>query len=731
MARPKRDADDMAGELIPFPGASQSPAGDELAPEDGWAGDTGEQVAESSAAATVASPVQDDVEHVGPVLDAEIVDDVEVHTERWKRRMDARPVFPAWVADGGQRTEAARWAVRYAWHVSRFHAVRAPVYGFRLVAASPRGAGRAVAAWYRWAADTEAKPLRKDTATRLDADSYIKLAHIGRDRVRTRLTVSLVVLAIIALGILILALAAPAWALWLLATGATAGLGVLGRRADKPIVMPATMTAQATRLTPDVVMRAFLAAGLAKEADPVSFAQPIQRDGKGWLAIVDLPFGKTFTQAASKREQIASGLNVNAVTVFLDPDPVSARRVRLWVSDIDVFAQKPVVSPLVKAESFDFWQPIPFGLDARDRLVTMPLVFSSLLVGAIPRMGKTFAARLCATAAALDPHVRLLVFNGKGDAAWRPFDQVAHVYGSGIREEVVELLVATLRDLVSDMNARFERMAQLPTDACPDAKLTPALARNRRLNMPLTVLAMDEVQRYLEHPEYGKEILELLTDLAKVGPAAGIMQVLATQKPDSRVIPDSLRGQIGTRFAMRVMTWQASETILGAGTYPAGLDASRFLSRHKGVGILLGADDGDLAERGGQSVRTHLLNGPALDVICTRGRALREGAGTLTGMAIGEIPVTESRPSRVLDDLAAVFLPGEDKAWSEVLVARLAERAPDAYDGWTANQLAVALKPYAVTPSQVWGTGEDGKQANRRGYTRDAVTDALAARLSP
>lgn len=662
------------------------------------------------------------------MLDAELVDEVEVHTERWRRRMDARPVIPVWLREREQRMEAARWAARYVWHLTRFHTSRAPVYVLRLVAISPRGAGRTVGVWYRWVADAEAKPLRVASVAQADADTYLKLAAIRRERVRTRTVTSLIVLVITAVGILVLLALAPA-AFWLLSTAGLLVLGVVGRRPDRPIVLPATMSQQATKLTPEVVTRAFLAAGLAKETEPVSFAQPIQRDGKGWLAVLDLPFGGTFTKAAKRREEIASGLNVNAVTVFLDPDQMSERRVRLWVSDIDVFAQKPVVSPLVKMEAFDFWQPIPFGLDARDRLVTMPLVFSSLLVGAIPRMGKTFSARIPAAAAALDPHVRLLVFNGKGDAAWRPFEQVAHVYGSGIRDDVVELLVASLRELVGDMNSRFERMSQLPTDACPDAKLTPALARNRRLKMPLTVVAMDEIQRYLEHEVHGADILALLTDLVKVGPAAGIMLVLATQKPDAKVIPDSLRGQIGTRFAMRVMTYQASETILGAGTYSAGMDASRFLSRHKGVGILLGADDGDLAERGGQTVRTHLLNGPALDTICARGRALREGAGTLSGMAIGDMPVTEARPSRVLDDLAAVFAPGEDKAWSEVLVARLAERNPGVYDGWSANQLATALKPYDVAPSQVWATGPDGKPANRRGYIRSVITDALAARL--
>jgi S-DNA-T family DNA segregation ATPase FtsK/SpoIIIE len=245
--------------------------------------------------------------------------------------------------------------------------------------------------------------------------------------------------------------------------------------------------------------------------------------------------------------------------------------------------------------------------------------------------------------------------------------------------------------------------------------------------MPLTGIWIDEVQRYLEHEKHGATIVNLLTDLVKVGPSVGIMAVLATQKPDGQVIPDKLRGQIGSRFAMKVMTWQASETILGAGSYTAGMDASTLLRSHKGVGILLGADDGELAERGGQTVRSHLLDGPGVEAICRRGRALRDAEGLLTGMAAGDLPA-ESRPSRVLDDLARVF-EDDPKIHSEVAVMRLAELDPGIYDGWTTNQLAAVLMPFGVKPGQTWAAGLDGKKTNRQGYARDDVVEALARRL--
>jgi len=697
----------MSENVIPFPGDARTttdPAGPDRDP-------TGPDDQPTAGPADIGAEIHAD----GPA-------------ERIGSQAARRPVLSLWLRDRAQFGATLRWAVAHAAHLVAFHAVRLPLYAGRLALASPRGAGRTVAAWWRWVFDTEGGPLRRQTVERLEADTYIILSRQRNVRVRARLRFSAAVAAFSAFAALVAMIAAPR----AFTTAVLAGVGLLGwvgRRQDRPIVTPATLTQAVRKLTPDVVVRAFISAGLCREEAPVTFAQPIQRDGRGWLALVDLPYGRHYAQAAAKREAIASGLDVSPVTVFCDPDPASARRVRLWVSDVDVFAQRPVFSPLAKAESVDLWQPVPFGLDAQDRPVRLPLVWSSLLVGAIPRMGKTYAARLPAAAAALDPHARLLVWDGKGGADWEPFAQVAHVYATGVRDTVVARLAAALADLVADMNARYERLRTLPRELCPEAKVTPAITRNRRLNMPLTLVCIDEVQRYLEHPDHGRAILAALTDLAKVGPAVGIMLLLATQKPSSEVLPDDLRGQIGTRFALKVMTWQASDTILGAGTARTGLDASRFLRAHKGVGILLGADDGELAEQGGQAVRTYLLDMAGLEAICARGRTLREQAGTLTGMATGDTGPDERPAGDVLDAVARVFLPGEDRLWSEVIIARLALTQPGTYDGWTPAALAAALRPYGAEPAQFWATTEDGRRANRRGYPREVIAQAQTARL--
>ena len=657
-------------------------------------------------------------------------------TELPKPRPVHRPILPTWVRDRSQRRSAISWAATHSAHTAAFHAVRLPRYGLRLVASSPRGAWRVASSAARWAFDADGLAVQRHAMASLASSTFgherSQHAHLYRSlakehgrRVMARLIGALVALVFAASFIPAGLRAEP-----LLVGGLiVGGLGFAGRRRDRPLLDATVLSNVAARkLTADMVVRAFVAARLCKEDNPISFAQPIARDGKGWVAVIDLPYGAKASDAVKRREDIAAGLDIDEVQVFLSRHrgrDGSARRISLWVADEDPYAEKPPASPLAHLETLDFWKGFPFGLDARRRPVNLSLVWSGLLVGAIPRMGKTYAARLAAAAAALDPHVRLLIFDGKGGKDWQVFEGVAHRRGSGVRRAVVEHLVVTLRELVADMNRRYETMRTLPNDRCPEGKLTPALSRDRRLDMPLILLCIDEVQRYLEDDEFGSQILSLLIELAKVGPAAGIMLVIATQRPDSKTLPEGLRGQIGTRFALRVMNWQASDCILGAGAYPE-LDASKLLGTHKGVGILLGADDSELAEAGGQVVRTHLLDSAALAKVIERGRLARAKAGTLTGVAAGEETMVEAPARELLADVREVFGAGEAKLWSETIAARLAAAWPEAYDGWTPADLGTQLGRRGVRTIQVWGQTPEGTGANRKGVALEAVTEALA-----
>jgi S-DNA-T family DNA segregation ATPase FtsK/SpoIIIE len=69
-------------------------------------------------------------------------------------------------------------------------------------------------------------------------------------------------------------------------------------------------------------------------------------------------------------------------------------------------------------------------------------------------------------------------------------------------------------------------------------------------------------------------------------------------------------------------------------------------------------------------------------------------------------------------DILAAF-GTEHKLWTEHLLTRLAT-IDDRYTRWTAEDLADALRPFGITPIQVWHAGR-----NRNGYDRDTLARAM------
>ncbi|MFF9410014.1 cell division protein FtsK [Streptomyces anandii] len=642
------------------------------------------------------------------------------------------PVLPDWVKLPDQRKAVRRWAIRHYSAVAGYHAVRLPiVYTPKIVMYSPRGAWRWSTAIGRWVSDAEGKSLRLAAVAAEDAAEYLKLSRQRNDRVRLRGIVATIAGFIGLAAALTLYVMAPSWLLLLSLAALTTSLGMVGAPADRPLIDLAKVTFRKRRLSSDIITRAFEAAGLTTKDQGIAFPRPIGRDGDGWRVVVDLPYGKTFADAVKAHERLASGIDIAPTQLFLDKDETSARRVSMWVADRDPLAVPSGKSPLLGATRVDFWKPFPWGVDERGNPVMASMLWLSLLVGAVPRQGKTFSARTIALAAALDPYVRLYVFDGKASPDWRAFTKVAHRIAFGIVpkngfDPVVHLLTS-LRELKADVEDRYHRLSELPLHICPEGKLTPEISRDKKLNMPLTLFVVDEVQEYLTHPEHGKEILSLLVYLARVAPAVGVSVMTATQKPDDKACPSELRDQHQARFALRVGAYQVSDTILGAGSYSEGLDASKLLKSHKGVGILKGmSDDSGI-------VRTYFADGRDAERILGRAAALREVEGTLSGDAAGEAPAPEASAT-ILDDVAAVLGKGEVKVWSETIVDRLADLRPEIYGPWAelepkpkAEALSTALKPFGVATEQI-SRRIDGKVVNKRGIKRDDIAEAITER---
>lgn len=635
---------------------------------------------------------------------------------------DRQPVIPPHLRTAtGVRRALARRAGRAGYPLA-FHAIRAPKYAALAAGYSLPGACRLAARLMRWWLVAEARALRSRAAADGDADKWVKvdahLAGIRRGRGWVLLGGTLAALG----GISALALLAPWWSWPLTAAAALPALARAGR-AGKPIITPATTKPRFRMLSADVVLRAYYAAGLGKPEKPdqhVTFAPPgMARDGDGSRVAVDLPYGKGLDDALAAKGKIASGLDVALSQVFISRDPSSHRRHVLWVADRDPLAVPVGRTPLLACRETDIWKPAPLGLDERGQLVELLLMWNSVLVSALPRAGKTFAARSLALYAALDPHVRMDVFDFKGSPDWRKFALVAHSWGFGLtpmREGLpLDIFLETLNGLKRDVQERYAKLSELPPGICPEGKLTRAIARDPQYGMPVRMLVLDEFQEVYDLGEDSKEVAALLTFMVKVAPAAGVILVDATQRPSGvgsgQVAQQftSFRDNHAVRFGLRTSSWQVSELCLGAGAYSEGLDTSLLLPQYKGVGILRGASDAS------PTVRTYLADGGDAEKILRAARAFRERAGTLGGMAAGSAPEAPARD--VLGDALTVFEGEPGLHWGE-LAERLGRAFPGRWQDATGDAVSAQCRALGVPSVDVKRSGQVAKGCRRADIER-------------
>lgn len=585
------------------------------------------------------------------VFEGEFVNDAPtVPRASWRTRfMNAwqrSPRVPLWAKDRVHAVQAAKDLI--------VAVVRSP---FRFMGAVLRGFVVAVRWWRSWVTVRDYREAAEQSEKLADKFTDIRELTLFRWKVTgaTAVTVAVVVA--------VLDLVYGHRVLWIAGTVVAVALAVLGRRKDGSPGRKAVLAGPRTltwTMDPQVLVDAFRDAKLIGKDETLRLVDRATRRGEGWAVTVDLPATRKAADVVKHRDDLASALAVDEIQLSVERvrgNGGHAGRVAMWVADEDPYATPPIRTPLLAVHRWDAWRPVPFGTDARGRRIDLPLVWTSVLIGAIPRQGKTMAERLAAAGLILDPHTRLLVADFKAGKDWDAAEQVAHRFMSGDDSEHVLAFLDWLVELVADVQSRYRRMRELDDLTCPESKVTPDMSRDPTLDMPITALFVDEVQIALEDRTSvevqgkkltaGEYIGELLTWLAKKAPAAGVILVLATQRPDSKTIPSSLRAVLGSRFALRVMDWRDSNIILGEQMNTRGYDSSRLLPSHKGVGIL--RPDGETqagADVLALTVRTFYMPNEDWREICQRGRALREAEGTLTGHAAGQ----EAQP--VLDRAA-------------------------------------------------------------------------------
>ncbi len=650
------------------------------------------------------------------------------------------PIVPAWLKSGAEFGGNLAWATGFGLHSIAYHGLRTPKYAAKLALRTPRGFSRVCGGYNRWLWDLEGEPVRQAVVRAAidkpdEAKMYDRLSSKRDRRVRWRALVTLVfVVPAILIAAALLAFVAPQWTSYAVLGVLLTVFGVVGAPADKPLLDTAVVRNDAAPLTSAEVFTALSVLGIKGINDAIRrgdngkrwFPAPIAREnGVGWRAEVELPRGVTASSVVEKREELAAALTRPLGCVWPEANAeVHPGRLILFVADKDMSRAKQKPFPLLKSGTVNLFKAAPFGTDPRGALVTITLMYASMIIGALPRFGKTFALRLALLLACLDVRAAILAFDLKGTGDLSPLEPVSHAYRAGDDEEDIEYLVTALREVHAEMRRRTKVIRDLPRDLCPENKVTDELASNRKLKLHPIAIAIDECQRGFEHPKYGAEIEEICEDLIRRGPAVAIFLLLATQRPDAKSLPTGISANAVLRFCLKVMGQTENDMVLGTSMYRNGIRATMFSRRDKGIGYLAGEGDEPVI------VKTFNIDGPTAEAIVTRARAARERYGNITGHAAGVVlDTTAVRRDTVLEDVAAVMAEAEPKLWSTVIVKRLAALRPDVYAGFTADQLREALKVHGLATKQCWGEDTDtGESGNRKGFHRADVLTAITKR---
>ena len=227
-------------------------------------------------------------------------------------------------------------------------------------------------------------------------------------------------------------------------------------------------------------------------------------------------------------------------------------------------------------EGLSIFDPVFLGLDETGVPVHVELTYRNLLVGGEPGGGKSVLLNNIVGHAALCPDAQLVLIDGKQVelGMWR---DVADVF---VGNDVNHALTV-LRDLQAEMDARYDWLV---------ARGRRKVTRSDRL--PFVLVVVDEVAFFSATVGTKKtqdEFINLIRDLVARGRAAGVIMILATQRPSADIVPTSLRDICAYRCAFRCTTDASSDIILGTGWAKQGYNATDIPpdNNARGIGWLL------------------------------------------------------------------------------------------------------------------------------------------------
>ena len=220
------------------------------------------------------------------------------------------------------------------------------------------------------------------------------------------------------------------------------------------------------------------------------------------------------------------------------------------------------------------FQPVHVGVDEFGEQAHVELAERNMLIGGEPGGGKSSAINLITAHGALSGDCRLILIDGK-QVELGPWRECADRFVGPSITDALE----TTRWLQHLMNDRYDKLV-----AAGLRKIT------RETGDPVYLVIIDEYAYFSatvgKKPDR-EEFAALVRDLVARGRAAGVIVILATQRPSHQVIDPSLRDLFGYRWAFRCTTDSSSDVVLGHGWAGQGYTAASIDPLARGVSWLL------------------------------------------------------------------------------------------------------------------------------------------------
>lgn len=200
-----------------------------------------------------------------------------------------------------------------------------------------------------------------------------------------------------------------------------------------------------------------------------------------------------------------------------------------------------------------------------------------LLVAGATRTGKSVTLQnlLMSLLYKNSPYDLKLIILDPKRVEFTAYHNLPHLYTPVIKEP--KGAIKALNWAIQEMERRYEILAENGQVNVSDYNkkiLGPALEKARKKGtvgdtvtglppkMPYIVIIFDEYNDFML--SYPKEISPLITSLTQKGRAAGIHLILATQRPDVKVITGTIKANIPARMALKTTSQIDSRTILDA-----------------------------------------------------------------------------------------------------------------------------------------------------------------------